>query len=63
MGCTPPEKHQEIASKTNVRSENTLSLPNKKTTTLETSKKVDKHEIRPKKRTESFLPLESAKAY
>ena len=54
MGCTPPEKHQEIASKTNVRSENTLSLPNKKTTTLETSKKVDKHEIRPKKKLNHF---------
>ena len=62
MGCTPPEKHQEAIGKGNNRSNNTLTLPSKTTTSLQTSKKTDKYEIGPKTRVESFLPLESAQA-
>jgi len=63
MGCTPPEKHQEGIVKGNNGSNKTLTLNSKTTTSLQTSKKVDKHEIGPRRRIESFLPLESNPAY
>lgn len=63
MGCTPPQKHQQTIAKEINGSNKTLTLTSKTTTSLQTSKKVDKHEIGPRRRVESFLPLESNQAY